>query len=74
MSKFSAADVLTLPVKERLQLVEDIWNGIADVPEALELSEEDKKLIDERLEARQRNPNAGAPWAEIYARICSRKA
>ena len=51
MSKFSAADVLELPVQERLQLVEDIWNSIADVPEALALTEEDKLLIDQRLEA-----------------------
>ncbi|MCI0534466.1 MAG: addiction module protein [Verrucomicrobiales bacterium] len=71
MSKFSTADVLELPVQERLQLVEDIWNSIADVHEALELSDEDKKFIDARLEARQRNPNAGSPWEEVYARITS---
>jgi putative addiction module component (TIGR02574 family) len=73
MSKFSAADVLELPVQERLQLVEDIWNSIADVPEALALTEEDKLLIDQRLEARGRNPNAGSPWPEVYARITARR-
>jgi len=73
MSKFSAADVLELPVEERLQLVQDIWNSIADAPEALELTTEDKRLIDERLGARQGDPNAGSPWAEVYARITSRK-
>jgi putative addiction module component (TIGR02574 family) len=73
MSKFSAADVLELPVPERLKLIEDIWNSIADAPEALELSDEDKELIDARLEARRRNPNAGSPWEEVHARITSRK-
>jgi putative addiction module component (TIGR02574 family) len=73
MSKFSAADALALPVPERLQLVEDIWNSIADAPQALELTEEDKRLIDERLEARRRNPNAGSPWAEVCARITARR-
>jgi putative addiction module component (TIGR02574 family) len=73
MSKFSAADVLELPVQERLQLVEDIWNSIADFPEALELSAEDKRLIDERLRSRQSNPNAGSSWEDVYARITSRK-
>jgi putative addiction module component (TIGR02574 family) len=71
MSKFSAADVLQLPVQERLQLVEDIWNSIADSPETLELSDADKRLIDERLESRDRNPNAGSSWEEVYARITS---
>jgi putative addiction module component (TIGR02574 family) len=60
MSKFSTADILQLPLPERLQLVEDIWNSIADSPEGLELTEEDKRLIDERLESRKRNPNAGS--------------
>ena len=72
MSKFSAADVLELPVHERLKLIEDIWNSITEAPEALELSEEDKKFIDARLEARARNPEAGSPWEGVYARITSR--
>ena len=58
---------------ERLQLVEDIWNTIADAPEGLELTDEDKRLIDERLAAYHQNPNAGSPWDEVYARITSRK-
>jgi putative addiction module component (TIGR02574 family) len=73
MSKFSAVDVLELPLEERLKLVQDIWNSIADAPDALELTAEDKRLIDERLEARQADPNAGSPWAEVYARLISRK-
>jgi len=73
MSKFSAADVLQLPVPERLQLVEDIWNSIADAPDALELTDEDKRLIDQRLEAYRQNANAGSPWDEVYTRITSRK-
>jgi len=73
MNKFTAADVLELPVAERLQLVSDIWDSIAEAPEALELTAEDKRLIDERLAARLKNPGAGSPWREVYARITSRK-
>ena len=73
MSKFSASDILELPLPERLQLVQDIWNTIADAPEALELTEEDKRLIDERLEAARKNPGAGSPWREVVARIRARK-
>ena len=73
MSKFSAADALELPVEDRLQLIEDIWNSIVDVPEALKLTAEDKTLIEQRLEARHRNPNAGSTWDEVYARITARK-
>ena len=73
MSKFSTADVLELPVRERLQLVEDIWNSIVDDPEGLELTHDEKRLIDERLEARQQNPTAGSHWEEVYTRITSRR-
>lgn len=73
MSKFSASDVLELPVSERLQLVADIWNTIADAPEALELTEEDKRLIDQRLEARRQDPGAGSPWEDVFARPNARK-
>lgn len=73
MSKFSAADTLGLPVAERLQLVEEIWDTIAAAPEALPLTEEDKRLIEERLEARRRDPQAGSSWEEVYARILARR-
>jgi putative addiction module component (TIGR02574 family) len=73
MIKFSAADVLELPVRERLKLIEDIWNSIADAPEALDLTDEDKKLLDARLETRRHDPTAGSPWEEVYTRITARK-
>ena len=73
MSKFSTAAILELPVAERLQLVEDIWNSIADMPDALEITEDERRLIDERLEVYHRNPQAGSPWEEVKARIISRK-
>jgi len=72
MSKFSAADILELPVAERLQLIEDIWNSIVEVPEQLELTAQEKRLIDRRLKAREQNPNTGSPWEVVYARIVAR--
>jgi putative addiction module component (TIGR02574 family) len=62
MNKFSASELLQLPVPERLQLVEAIWNSIADAPESLDLTDEDKRLIEERLLARQSDPAAGSTW------------
>ncbi|MCW5553067.1 MAG: addiction module protein [Verrucomicrobiae bacterium] len=73
MSKFSAADTLEMPVAERLRLVQDIWDSIAAAPETLPLTEEDKRLIDERLEACRQNPQAGSPWPEVRARIATRR-
>ena len=72
MNKFSSSELLQLPVPERLQLVQDIWDSIADAPETLELTDEDKRLIDESLAARQRDPAVGSPWQEVYDRITSK--
>lgn len=64
MSKFSAADTREMTIADRLALVEEIWDTIAAAPEALPLTDEDKRLIDERLEACRRNPQAGSSWEE----------
>ena len=43
MKQITATDVLALSIPERIQLVEDIWDTIANEPEAIELTEEEKK-------------------------------
>ncbi|WP_337287555.1 addiction module protein [Candidatus Methylomirabilis sp.] len=74
MKQITAADALTLSIPERIQLVEDIWDTIATEPEAIELTEEEKRVIDERLEAYHRNPDLGSPWEDVYKRIASKKS
>jgi len=62
-------EVLQLPVPERIRLVEVIWDSIADTPEALELSDEQKAELDRRLESLEKNPDTGSIWAEVRDRI-----
>jgi putative addiction module component (TIGR02574 family) len=50
-------------------LVEDIWDTIASEAEALELTEEEKTLLDERLHAYHQDPTAGSPWGDVYQRL-----
>jgi putative addiction module component (TIGR02574 family) len=69
--KFSAADALDLPVSERIQLVSEIWDSIAECPEQIELSDATRRLLRKRLAAFRANPNAGSPWAEVKNRIRS---
>lgn len=73
MSTLIKADVLSLSVPERIQLVEDIWDSIAEVPEALGLTEEQKAELDRRLEAYHQNPDEGSPWGMVRERIRSRR-
>jgi len=73
MKKISATDALDLSIPERIQLVEDIWDTIVAKAESLELTEEEKKIIDERLERYHQNPELGSPWEDVYKRIVSRQ-
>ncbi|HLC15681.1 MAG TPA: addiction module protein [Thermodesulfovibrionia bacterium] len=60
---------MQLSIPERIQLVEDIWDTIALEFDSISLTENDKRIIDERLEAYHKNPNLGSPWEEVYKRI-----
>lgn len=62
-------ELLRLSVSERIRLVEDIWDSIREIPEAVELTEEEKEELDKRLAAYNQNPSAGSPWEAIKARI-----
>lgn len=73
MSALIKAEVLSLSVPERLQLVEDIWDTIAEFPEAVGLTDEQKAEIDRRLDAYHRHPDEGSPWGMVRERIRSRR-
>lgn len=43
-------DLLTLPLAQRLELVQTLWDSIASEQIGPELTEADRQLIDQRLE------------------------
>ena len=68
-TEISIASILKLDVSERIQLVEDVWDSIASVPQAMLLTDKQKKELDRRLSAYHDNPSAGSPWKEAKKRI-----
>lgn len=69
MRKASVAEILNLPVSERIQLVFDIWESIAAVPESVSLTDAQKEELEKRLEAYHEDPTAGSPWNAVKSRI-----
>jgi putative addiction module component (TIGR02574 family) len=72
MSMIAKEDILSLSVSERIQLVQDIWDSIVEVPESVPLTDEQKAELDRRLDAYHKDPNAGSPWSIIQERIRKR--
>ena len=70
--KLSAAETLDLPISERIQLVSEIWDSIAEFPDEIELTASTRKLLAKRLAAYRANPDEGSPWREVKNRISSR--
>ena len=66
------SDILQLSVAERIQLVEDIWDSIATVPEAISLTDEQKAELERRLETYQANPSEGIPWKDLKEKLRQR--
>ncbi len=73
MSALAKADVLNLSISERIQLVEDIWDTVAEVPEEVGLTDEQKAELDRRLDAYHQNPDEGSPWGMVRERIRGRR-
>jgi putative addiction module component (TIGR02574 family) len=62
----------SLPLDERIRLVEDLWDSIALDQMAIPLSQDQKAELDRRLQAFEIDGNPGRPAAEVIASIRSR--
>ena len=59
-----------LPISERIQLVEDIWDSIAEeTPVSLQLSAADRTELQRRLAAHKADPSSSIPWDEVRASL-----
>ena len=67
----SSANYRALPVSERIELVEDIWDSIAEdtAASALPLSPEQRAELHRRLAEHQADPGSGVPWEEVRAAL-----
>jgi putative addiction module component (TIGR02574 family) len=60
-------EILRLPVDQRLQLVEDIWDSIAATPEAVPVPAWHKAELDQRLDHPEPGPSLS--WNEVRAKL-----
>lgn len=68
------AQIERLSVAERIQLVEDIWDGIAEAPASLLLTDAQRGELDQRLDAQANSPKEGISWTELKAKILQKNS
>jgi putative addiction module component (TIGR02574 family) len=55
-------EILNLSVKERLDIVEEIWDSIATNPDAILLTPAQINELDRRRREHLKDPSAARPW------------
>jgi len=58
-----------LPLSQRLEIVEALWDSIAADAERLPLTEKQAEELDRRLGAHEANPQQGVSWEQLRDRL-----
>ncbi|NUO82415.1 addiction module protein [candidate division KSB1 bacterium] len=64
--------IFDLSVSEKLQLVEDLWDDIAAIPEGIPIHGWQKEELARRKQNFIKNPESGRSWEEVQRRIRNR--
>ncbi len=59
--------VKTLSATDRLELISAVWETLS--PEETAVTEEEKAMLDARIQDLEANPAAQSPWPEVQARL-----
>ncbi|HEY0367393.1 MAG TPA: addiction module protein [Pyrinomonadaceae bacterium] len=62
----------SLPIPERIELVEALWESIIEDGYEPELTTAQAEELDRRLEAHEKNPDDVVPWEAVKAELESK--
>ena len=71
MSK-PALNIDSLSPKERLRLIEELWESLSESPETITLTDAQREELDRRLDDLERSGPEGIPWDEVLQQIRTR--
>ena len=66
----SDVDISKLSPKDRLALLEEIWDSLT--PDDVPLTEPQRRELDQRLDDLEQDGQPGIPWEEVLRRIRER--
>jgi putative addiction module component (TIGR02574 family) len=69
MSTTVLDDALRLPVPERIELVQAIWDSVVAESASVAVTDEQRTEIDRRLSDAASNPGDERPWSEVRSSL-----
>ena len=70
----STVDIAKLSPKDRLRLLEELWDSLSQNPELIPITDAQRDELDRRLDELDREGPVGIPWDEVLHRIRTRAA
>lgn len=62
-------DFRHLNADERIQLAEELWDSLSELPESLPLTSAQAEELDHRVEEYRQDRDPGIPWREALRKI-----
>ena len=69
MAMPSEAEIRALSPKERIRLIELLWDTFVDDPSALPVSRAQREELRRRVADHEANPDAARPWSEVRSEL-----
>jgi putative addiction module component (TIGR02574 family) len=66
------SEIMSLPPSEKLALIDKLWESISPEIDDSEITEEEKKLLDERWEKYLANPESALTLEQLKAAVAAR--
>lgn len=74
MSGITLEEIKRLSITARLELLEKIWDSLHDTPEAVPLSDAQRREVDRRLKDLEQDPDSVESWDTVKRDVCDRKS
>ena len=70
--KMLKEQAMSLPKKQRIKLVQDLWDSIELEPADIPISDSERKLLAQRLKKAKQNSSSSAAWDVVKRRVLKR--
>ena len=67
----SHEEISKLSPQEKILLIEEVWDSLAEDPSQLPISASQKRELEKRLKSYKKNPHKTSSWQDVKKRLLS---